>query len=98
MHIRTSAGLRAVFARRRYCARQPGAARLGHDPVGQRLRRMEQTTFSGARKGAVVPAGQYAQHEVQGIVWPGPQRGQPPLSRLQGLQVSSRPSCFKLIA
>ena len=48
-------GVRPVAASSGHCARQPGAARLGHHPLGQRLRRVGPPALPCAGEGAVDP-------------------------------------------
>ena len=68
-------------------ARQPGAGGAGHGDVGQRLRAVGPRALRRARQGDVGAGGRRAQHEVEGGVRQGPQRGEPLLPRLQGVQV-----------
>ena len=68
-------------------ARQPGAGGAGHGDVGQRLRAVGPRALRRARQGDVGAGGRRAQHEVEGGVRQGPQRGEPLLPRLQGIQV-----------
>ena len=81
--------MRPVAARGGDRARQPGAARLGHHPLGQRLRGVGPSALPRAGEGALDPGrrvfrkninqiypsgGKYPQHEVQGLLRAGAHR------------------------
>ncbi len=66
---------------------QTGAPRLGHHPLGQRLRRVGQAALPGARQGSLEPPRCDAKHKVQGVLREGALRGQPKVPRREGIQV-----------
>ena len=77
--------MRSLAARGCDRAWQPGAPCLGHNPMGQCIRRMGEATFPGPREGALGSGGKHSQYEVQSILWTRAYRRKPEISGGKGI-------------